>query len=505
VSAPERRVVVLQWLWRHAETVAFWALTVAYLLPLWTFPYVPTQDGPSHVANAEILKDYGRSSSGLEDIFQIRWELFPNWTSHLLLAALLFVAPPLIAEKLLLSLYVGGFALGFRYFVGGFGERSRALSWLAFLFVYNRCFWLGFYNYCLSLVLVWIIWGYCVRRRGTLSLPQVAVLMVLFVTAYFTHLVGFVLSVVGALGSALLLKPRSLLRPLLVALAALPAVLFAMDYLDQSRFVGSGTSGSLTSQPLARLRSGALVKAYRIELAHMNQELLEHHAGTTPLLDFFLIYLGVVAAAGCAERFLPGIEKGVHAGWLFPAFLAFLLLSLYVLAPDWVGSGGFLKARLAILPPLVAVACLGEPFVPPVRILYRVFAAVLLMVNLVLVQQTVQRGNRWVAEYTAGMEAAGRGHRLIAAKANAPSRLANPLLHAGDYYCQGTANINLENYEAGTPFFPVKFRHGGAVGRLDSVDTIIGWGDAQPPFGSWREIFAAGRLRVFRQMKPDAN
>ncbi len=504
VSTPEKPVTILHWLWQHGEAVAFWALMFLYLLPVWAFRYVPTQDGPSHVANAQILKDYGSSHSGMEDIFQVRWELFPNWTSHLLLAALLFVAPPLVAEKLLESLYVVGFVGGFRYFVGGFGERARALSWLGFLFVYNRCFWLGFYNYCLSLALVWIIWGYCVRRRQTLGLAHVVGLMLLFVTAYFTHLVGFVLAVVGALASALLLRPRTLVRPLLVGLAALPAVLMAMDYLDHSRFVGSGTSAGLTNQPLARLFAGHLVTTYRIELAHMDRELVEHQAGSTPLLDFFLVYLCLVAAAGCADRVLPGIEKRNHAGWLFPLLLAFLLLTLYVLAPDWVGSGGFLKARLAILPPLVVLACLTEPGVPPVRYLYRAFAAVLLTVNLVLVMQTVERGNQWVAEYTAGMDAVGRGHRLIAAKANAPGRQANPLLHAGDYYCQGTDNVNLENYEAGTPFFPVKFRHGGAGGGLNNPDTIISWGNSlEPPSGGWREIFAAGRLRIYRQIKPN--
>jgi hypothetical protein len=502
VSVPEKRVTAAQWLWRHGEPVAFWALTAFYLLPVWAFRYIPTQDGPSHVANAQVLRDYGHSATGYENIFEVRWELIPNWTSHLLLAGLLFIVPPLVAEKLLVSLYVVGFAGRFRYFVGGFGERSRPLSWLAFLFVYNRCLWLGFYNFCLSLVLVWIIWGYCVRRRGAFGLPQTAVLMLLFVTAYFTHLVGFVLAVVGALGSALLLRPRSLIRPVLVGVAALPAVLLAMDYLDQSRFVGSGSSGGLVNQPLARLRAGTLVTTYRVELAHMERELVEHHAGSIPLLDFFLVYLCVVAVAGSAERFLPGVEKSEHAGWLFPCLLAFLLLSLYVLAPDWVGSGGFLKSRLAILPPLVCLACLREPSVPPVRYLYRTFVTVLLAVNLVLVLETVQRGNEWVAEYTAGIDAVGRGHRLVATKAGSSGKWANPLLHAGDYYCQGTDNVNLENYEAETPFFPIKYRRGRAAGQQDAADTLIRWGgsfDATP--GPWREIFAAGRLRVFRQVR----
>src|SRR5262249_32941770 len=80
---------ILQWIWRHGEGVLFWALTLAYLTPVWSFQYLPTQDGPSHIDNAQILKELGNSSAGYEEYFEIRSEPIPNWTSHLLLAALL--------------------------------------------------------------------------------------------------------------------------------------------------------------------------------------------------------------------------------------------------------------------------------------------------------------------------------------------------------------------------------------------------------------------------------
>jgi hypothetical protein len=38
------------------ELTAFSALVVAHLLPIWLFRHVPTQDGPSHLANAVILR-----------------------------------------------------------------------------------------------------------------------------------------------------------------------------------------------------------------------------------------------------------------------------------------------------------------------------------------------------------------------------------------------------------------------------------------------------------------
>src|SRR5207237_10553916 len=95
---------IVRRLWCHAEGIAFWTLTLAYLIPVWAFQFIPTQDGPSHLANAQILKDYGRSPAGYEQVFELRAEPLPNWTSHALLHALLSVAPTLMVEQILISL-----------------------------------------------------------------------------------------------------------------------------------------------------------------------------------------------------------------------------------------------------------------------------------------------------------------------------------------------------------------------------------------------------------------
>ena len=58
----------------------------------------------------------------------------------------------------------------------------------------------------------------CLRRRGELRWPHAAVLTLLFLLAYFTHLVGFVLALAGALGASILAKPRSFLAPILICL-----------------------------------------------------------------------------------------------------------------------------------------------------------------------------------------------------------------------------------------------------------------------------------------------
>ena len=58
----KRLAQLLNKIWRQGERVLFWALALLYLVPVWAYRYIPTQDGPSHLDNAQILKDLGISS-----------------------------------------------------------------------------------------------------------------------------------------------------------------------------------------------------------------------------------------------------------------------------------------------------------------------------------------------------------------------------------------------------------------------------------------------------------
>lgn len=502
-----------RWLVGHAEAVVFWAIVCAYLLPIWAFRYVPTQDGPSHVFNAQVLREYGHSAAGYEDFFELRPDPLPNLTSHVLLAGLLYLFPPLIAEKLLVSLYVLGFAAAFRSFLSAFGTAYRPLSWLGLVFVYNRCFWLGFYNYCLGVALLWAILGYCVRRRGNLHLPQATLLMLLFTVAYFTHLVCFLLAWTCALGATLWLQVRRPLATMLVCLAGLPAACLTIDYFDATGFFQDTASRRLLEHPLARLGGGTHAGNLRQDLIAMDGELFGYQAGSGVAFSLFLMpfYLFLAACTVAASR-RPPLEPD-RPGPLLPFIIGLFFLAAYLLAPSNLDAhGGFLKQRLAVLPPLAWIACLSEPPRASMRITVRALILVLLATNLFLVTEAVASANRELAEYTAGVEAFGRSRRLFVIQADQhPAPLADPLLHASNYYCLGTDSVNLNNYETGGAHFPVRFRPGLHRGRgrwttypnQEAVDTILCWQTSpavlvEPPSG-WEEIFCQGRLRLYRR------
>lgn len=510
--------------WKYGELVLFWALVLSYLTPVWAHRFIPTQDGPSHLDNAQILKELGNSAAGYEAYYEIRAEPIPNWTSHLLLAGMLYCVPALVAEKLLVSLYIVGFAASFRYFLGAFGDRCQPISWFGLLFVYHRCFWMGFYNSCLSLIWVWLIVGFCVRQRGDFRWVHALILMILFPLAYFTHLVGFLLALTGALVATVVVKPRSVLAPILICAAAIPSGLLTMEYFEQSGFFAQGAGRRLIRKPLELLQGKKVTQEFGdlgAQLLALDQELFEHHAGARPPLSiYFLLLFVLFAAVAIAEYWRKHRPDEPNAGlpitprqnpgpgFLLPLLLGLLFLVFYLFLSNSLSTrgglshGGYLKPRLALLPPLIWLACLRESANTSIRLVLRGLMAALLAANLYLVNQTFRADNEILERFTAGIEAVGRGHRLATFGIRRTSQLANPLAGARHYYCLGTDNLSVYNYEAGTPHFPIKSRPEAPREQMSDADILIYWQSAPSPGDAIGElIFENPDLSIYNRQR----
>jgi hypothetical protein len=279
----------------------FGALVLLNLLPVWAFPYVPTQDGPAHLANALILKEYGTAHTRYHEFFDLCWEPVPNWTTHLFLAGLMYAFPPLVAHKILVSLYVVGFAFAFRYFLAALGKETGQLAPAGLLFVYNRCFLTGFYNYCLSLILFWIILGYCLRRRETFGLADSVLLMVLFGLAYFTHLLGYLLAGAGAAWILAASAPHRLRKLGYLALALLPTGWLAAAMLLEPGALGLRED---LAQGLPRLGLRLSPAQWWEDLQSINQRLFEpYEAWMVPVgVLVFFFYEALLFALLLAPR-----------------------------------------------------------------------------------------------------------------------------------------------------------------------------------------------------------
>ena len=173
-------------------------LLVIHLLPVWGFKYFPTQDGASHIYNSYVLKEYHKHENyRLREVYELNATLFPNWTSHLLLASLLYVFPPLVCEKIVLTLCIGLLPLSLFYFLNGVEKRNMVFGLVGFIYAYNYLLHMGFYNFVLSMSLFFFSLGYWWRVKDNLRLTNMIVLYTLLLATYFTHYHSYALLIVS--------------------------------------------------------------------------------------------------------------------------------------------------------------------------------------------------------------------------------------------------------------------------------------------------------------------
>ena len=173
-------------------------LMVIHLLPVWGFKYFPTQDGASHIYNAYVLKEYHQHENyRLREVYKLNPTLFPNWTSHALLVLLLYVFPPLICEKIVLTLCIGLLPLSLFYFLNGIAKKNIVFGLVGFLYAYNYLLHMGFYNFVLSMSLFFFTLGYWWRVKDNLRVTNMVVLYILLLATYFTHYHSYALLIMS--------------------------------------------------------------------------------------------------------------------------------------------------------------------------------------------------------------------------------------------------------------------------------------------------------------------
>ena len=171
-------------------------LMMIHLLPVWGFKFFPTQDGLSHIYNSYVLKEYhNHENYRLREVYELNATIFPNWTSHALLLLLLYVFPPLVCEKIVLTLCIGLLPLSLFYFINGIAKRNIVFGLLGFLFAYNYLLHMGFYNFVLSMSLFFFTLGYWWRVKDKLRLTNIVVIYILLLVTYVTHYHSYALLV----------------------------------------------------------------------------------------------------------------------------------------------------------------------------------------------------------------------------------------------------------------------------------------------------------------------
>lgn len=422
----------------------FFALVLLYLVPVWTVHYLPTVDGPCHTYNAWVIRSYGDVPL-FQKYYEVNTRPYPNWTGHAVMALLMFVVPPLVAEKLLVTLYIVLFLSGVWYLSGAVTAGQRWLAFLAFPFVYNAMFQYGFYNFSIGFALFpWIV-GFWWRRRDRIDFRYALGINLLLVLCYLSHIVAFVMAMITvAVLWVATLRPASWRRHLLHVPILAPQLILPFWYLV-------GRSAAETVLPAHRTLS--FLAQYLLELRVL--------AVGDPQRSFAMalagIFLGLSAATLWGMNFR---RSGNPKGPVLREADAFLLLSLvlaavYFFSPDGMGGGGLLKPRLSLFPVLVLIPWLAPPLSRRVRGLCAAGLALMFLLNLGYVAVIYQVTSRNMESYLAGLAPVRPNTRVLPLLFEHDSPVIG---HASGYVALEKNLIDWSNFEATGAHFPAVFR-----------------------------------------------
>ena len=174
---------LLGWRWY------FLGLVLLNLLPIWIFPFFPSQDGPAHLDSAVVLRALANGDAFFQGYYDAHWRLATNQIYHLLLVGLGSIFSFLTAEKLILSFYVIMLPLAVLFAIRQLQISNPLAVFLVFPVIYSYILQKGFYNYCLGLIFFLFAIGLYFRLARIPTLKNSIVLSAALLVTYFTHVI----------------------------------------------------------------------------------------------------------------------------------------------------------------------------------------------------------------------------------------------------------------------------------------------------------------------------
>ena len=420
--------------------IAFWCLLALHLVPILAFHWFPTLDGPCHVYNARLIHDLLAGSGDVGRFFKFNPFPEPNWLGHAIMAAVMFVAPANIAEKVLLVLFAAGLPLAFRWCARSCGG-DRWMVLLAFPFIYCYPMRMGFFNFCLGLPLMLLLvklWRRHLEGRLKGAWWKVTLLLI---ALWFTHLVVLLITLLLMAAFTFFNSPPAGMRRGVkqLLLFATPVLVLVCWYFLHHH--GSAEAGKRIAVP----------------------ELLRWVAMGRPFITlsfdewpFAAAIGGSIALAAMAVAFIPGLSIGgskVDRRIWWGAAIGSLVLAFIL--PDAMASGKILTPRLLLFAWLFAA--LGIASIELHRWLRIPVLIVVITADLFALRQQYA--------YTADLEADVDEYTSIASGLR-PGDVLLPLnysdhwLHSNFICYAGAATgaIVLDNFVAITPTSPLIWR-----------------------------------------------
>ena len=431
--------------------LAFWFMILLYVLPIWVFKYFPSQDGPCHIYNSFILKHYSDPEYVFSKFYDVRRFPVPNWASHASMVLLMYIVPPLVAEKILLTGYVVLMAVSMLYLLNAVENRRTPLVFAGFPFIYNFLFLMGFYNFSLGVAMLMLAVGYWWKHSEKFGVKNIVVFTLFLIVLYFCHPVPLVLALfsIGIVAISGLVTNFTRWKQALLTLACmLPSIGLLICYIgtsDMARNPGTWTLSRLWEY-FVRNES----------LAYHSESQIIFGKIVTGVFAILFLYTFVRDHFFTKEwRFCLRIYRKD-----FFLLLCIIFFAIYLKAPDGLSGGGFIETRMCLLPFLTIIPWFSWKMP---KIVSGIAGGALILLSVVYLAHASYYHKILsddIEVYNSGYGAVERNKVILPLGFDYVGRgwRIGVFVHPLGYYGYNTGCINLINYEATTEYFPTIFK-----------------------------------------------
>lgn len=325
------------------EKIIFKVVLILLILPLGLNYTIETLDGPAHIYNSRLLNTILFGDNECINSFHSLNEIMPNILGHYLMATLLLFFNGITSEKILQGICILSLFISFRSFIKLINPSNIWLSYLILPFCYSFFFYLGFYNYVLSISFFFVTITYFIRIENR-NIKSSLILSCLFLLTYFSHLFSFYIvffTILVYTFSRILIDSKiptkekivGLIKEIIVLIViALPVLLLSLRYALKFFGIHEGNIFNSINKLLEWIWVVRPIVVFNYEIEPQ----------LTIFYTILLIILFVIAlTTSIINR--KNNHTLINVVWLF---IALVLIAVYFLLPNEMAGGGFVSERL---------------------------------------------------------------------------------------------------------------------------------------------------------------
>jgi len=126
------------------EKFLFLIVVLLNIIPVLSYTYFPTMDGPAHLYNSNLITHLlFEDNQQLHEFYKLNTIAVPNWIGHFILSFFNLFLPAFLAEKILLLIYFVGLPYSFRRLIITINPKAVFVSYFIFPFTYSFLFFIG--------------------------------------------------------------------------------------------------------------------------------------------------------------------------------------------------------------------------------------------------------------------------------------------------------------------------------------------------------------------------